>query len=147
MTREDGQQLFTAFFSVFDGLWNMRMKAQQICRNRRTASITLPNGARRVLFGQKLSPSVVLNTTVQGSAAVGMKYGLIEAGRQNLDEYLGAVVHDEAVSCVPDDIALEYGLELQRALIKGMQKVVSNVPIKAELKRMPDGSMPTAWQP
>ena len=141
ITLEEAEELFTRFFTAFQGLLQMRQKAYAISRNRRVAVITLPNGSRRVLAGRLNDPPHILNTPVQGTAAVGMKYGLILAEQQGLDKYIGAVVHDETVSCVPDNEAEEYGQEMSQCLIKGMEKVVNKCPIKTETK-VGDG-----WQP
>jgi DNA polymerase I-like protein with 3'-5' exonuclease and polymerase domains len=145
MEFDEAVSMFQAFFRAFQGLWNMRQKAYAICRTRNSAVITLPNGARRVLAGRSMTPSIILNTPVQGTAAVGMKLGLIEAGKKHLDIYLGAVVHDEAVACVPDDIAEPYARAMQDCLVRGMQSVVHNCPIKAEIARNKDGSLPNVW--
>ena len=105
-----------------------------VSKNRRVTVITLPLGGRRVLVGAKNSGPTILNTPVQGSAAVGMKLGLIEAGRRGLDEYLGAVVHDETVSCAPAKIAKDYGREMQECLEAGMRRILKNCPVKTEAK-------------
>jgi len=147
MTQDDALEMFRAFFAAFTGLWDMRCKAYALCRNNRVLSITLPNGARRVLVGAKKSPTVVLNTPVQGTAAVGMKLGLIEAHKRGLSKYIGAVVHDEAVSTVPANEAEEYAKEMQDALITGMSTVVGGVKILAEIARNPDKSLPDIWLP
>lgn len=145
ITEEEAIQLFKAFFTTFQGLWAIRQKAAALCRTRRSCVITLPNGARRVLAGRTMAPTVILNTPVQGTAAVGMKLGLIEAGRRGLDKYIGAVVHDEAVACVPDAEAKEYALEMQDALVTGMASVVKNCPVKAEIAYDKDGQLPNVW--
>jgi DNA polymerase-1 len=151
MTEEEAMQLFKAFFEAFQGLWEMRCRANAMVRTRQVAVITLPNGSRRVLAGRKFTPPTILNTQVQGTAAVGMKLGLIEAYKQGLGKYMGAVVHDEAVSVVPDNEAKEYALELQTALVKGMKYVVKNCPVKAEIayekdaNGKPTGELPKVW--
>jgi DNA polymerase-1 len=145
ITYDEAVEMFASFFSTFDGLAVMRKKAYAYVKNHRGAVITLPNGARRVLFGAKFSPQIILNTPVQGTASVGMKLGLIEAERRGLDRYLGAVVHDEAVACVPDSEAEEYAAEMQDSLVCGMQQVVKNCRVKAEIARNPDGSLPNVW--
>ncbi len=141
ITEEEAEQLFTRFFTAFQGLLQMRQKAYAISRNRRVAVITLPNGARRVLAGRLNAPPNILNTPVQGTAAVGMKYGLILAEKQGLDRYLGAVVHDEGVACVPDKEAEEYAKEFGDCLIKGMERVITKCPVKVEAK------IGDVWQP
>jgi DNA polymerase I-like protein with 3'-5' exonuclease and polymerase domains len=145
MTEGEAIELFHAFFAAFQGLWNMRQKAYAISRTRRVVVITLPNSSRRVLVGPSNRPTIILNTPVQGSAAVGMKLGLIDAYKHGLDQYVGAVVHDESVSCVPDSDAEDYAHEMQASLMRGMQTVVQNAPVKAEIARMPDGTLPNWW--
>lgn len=147
MSEQEALELFRAFFEAFSGLWNMRQHAYALCRHKRVAVITLPNGARRVLAGNSLRPTIVLNTPVQGTAAVGMKYGLIEAHYRGLSKYLGAVVHDETVSAVPVNEAEDYAREMQDALVFGMKKVVKNVSVRAEIARLEDGSLPDYWLP
>lgn len=140
ITFQEAEDVFERFFSLFQGLFQMRQKAYYLARNRRVTTITLPNGARRVLAGKSNRPSVILNTPVQGSAAVGLKYGLIEAGKQGLDTYLGAVVHDETVSCVPSREAKDFTEAMSKCMITGMERVVTNCPIKVEAK------VGTHWQ-
>jgi DNA polymerase-1 len=145
MTEQEAVELFREFFKAFQGLWAMRQKAYAISRNRRVVVVTLPNGARRVLAGRENRPTIILNTPVQGSAAVGMKLGLIEAYHQDLDTYIGAVVHDEAVSCVPDKYADDYAHTMQASLIKGMQSIVQNCKVRAEIAREKNGDLPFYW--
>jgi len=145
LTMDEAGALFKAFFEAFQGLWNIRCKAYAITKSRRLAVITLPNGARRVLAGAKFTPSTIINTMVQGSAAVGMKLGLIEAGKHGLDEYMGAVVHDEAVCCVPQEIAKDFAIELQNCLVTGMKTVVPNCAVKAEIAYDSTGELPDVW--
>jgi DNA polymerase I-like protein with 3'-5' exonuclease and polymerase domains len=72
----------------------------------------------------QISPTVLLNTKVQGNAAAGIKFGILEAKRRGLDTRLGATVHDELIGVVEDKWAAEYGRELQESMIVGMGKVV-----------------------
>ncbi len=141
ITEEEAEDLFVRFFTAFSGLRQMRQKAYAINRNRRVAVITLPNGARRILAGRTNSPPHILNTPVQGTAAVGLKYGLIYALERGLDKYLGAVVHDETVSCVPDREAEDYAQEMSECLVRGMEQVVTKCPVKTEVK------IGEVWQP
>lgn len=137
LTMEQAERVFRQFFTTFEGLRSTRQKAQAAVRDRSSLVIKLPGGARRLLFGDKLSPQVVLNTTVQGTAAIGLKYGLAEAGRRGLDRYIGAVVHDEIVASVPDFMAKEFAAELSESMILGMSNVVA-CPITTEAKIGPN---------
>jgi len=134
ITFEEAQDIFYRFFQSFPGLLAMRKKAYAISKNRKIVTITLPLGAKRVLVGPRNSGPTILNTPIQGACAVGMKLGLIEAGKRGLDQWMGAVVHDESVSCVPENIATEYGHEMQECLESGMRKVISHVTVKTEAK-------------
>lgn len=133
LTMEQAEQVFQRFFATFKGLRATRQKAQAMVQDRSFLTIKLPGGARRTLFKDKLNPQVILNTTVQGTAAIGLKYGLVEAKRRGLDIYLGAAVHDELVASVPEAIAPEYGAELAEAMVFGMSKVI-NCPVTTETK-------------
>lgn len=133
LTIDECKQLFVRFFDKFQGLAAMRKKAFAMSENQRIVSITLPNTAKRVLLGRKLSPTVILNTTVQGSAAIGMKNAIIEADRRRLP-YLGATVHDELVAVVPNAEVAEYSKELEEAMIVGMEQTMPGMITKVEVK-------------
>lgn len=124
-------ELEKAFFNTFIGLKNMRQKARDFARNRsQVAKIRLPNGLRRILTGQNKRASVILNTMVQGTAAVGLKRGIIEADKRGLISTtyggVGAPVHDELVAWVEDKVAPEYSAELCEAMRVGMQTVIKS---------------------
>ena len=128
--------LVMAFFDRFRGLKTARQRAHNIANTGRPFTLNLPTGMRRVLTpGVDLTATRILNNIVQGAAAAGLKYGLIEAKKAGLVSYLGATVHDENVAAVPSEFAEEYGIELSRAMIKGMERVCENVPVKVEVKR------------
>jgi DNA polymerase-1 len=122
------------FFTTYQGLAKMRSKAQYMAQNQRVVIVRLPNGLRRVLFGQTKRASTILNTMIQGTAAVGLKKSIIEADKRGLVErYLGAPIHDELVSIVPDNEAIEYSKELSDAMVFGMHEVM-NGTVRVEAK-------------
>lgn len=122
------------FFETFTGLREARAKAHRLAARPGPAIIRLPNGLRRILAGRNKRASTILNTMVQGSAAIGIKYGILEAGRRGLvDGYMGAQVHDELVCAVPDNMAEEYAKELEESMILGMSKVLPGI-VKVETK-------------
>ena len=121
------------FFATFGGLRLMREHAERLSQKFGPVFIKLPNGARRILVGWNKKSTTILNTMVQGTAAVGIKYGMLEADKQGLTKYLGGQVHDELVSVVPHKEAKEYGKEMQEAMIKGMHRVLP-ITVKAETK-------------
>jgi len=130
---DEAAEYVQKFFSTFAGLKVMREKAELKSQQYRPTIIRLPNGARRILVGYNKRSTTILNTMVQGTAAVGIKYGMLEAHKAGLTKYMGGQVHDEIVSAVPTKEAKEYGEEMKKALIKGMKKVLPTT-VKAEVK-------------
>lgn len=144
LTTDQSVELTNTFFSRFTGLAAMKKKAENLAyqkrRERSVVQIRLPNSNRRILVGPSVRSTVILNTIVQGTAAVGIKHGIIEAGHRGLvDQGLGSTVHDELVAAVPNKLAKEYSMELQESMIVGMKKVV-DVVVKV------DTSIGDNWQ-
>jgi len=134
---DDARDIFTNFFVAFEGLREMRNKAYAMSKNRNVVSIRLPNSGKRVLVGRNITPTRILNTVVQGSAAVGLKYALIEANKMGLTKYIGATVHDEIVAAVPEVEVEEYSKNLELAMIKGMNRAFPNMKVLVEVKHGP----------
>ncbi len=139
ITYDESSELVFKFFSKFTGLHAMKKKAERLAMKPGPAFIRLPNSNRRILIGQNKRSTVILNTMVQGTAAVGLKYGIIEAGRRGLMEYVGATVHDELVAAVPHKMSREFGRELQEAMVVGMKKAI-DITVRAEV------SIGKVWQ-
>ena len=133
ITEEDAGKYVYQFFSTFAGLRAMREHAERLSQKYGPVFIRLPNGSRRILVGYNKKSTTILNTMVQGSAAVGIKHGILEVDKAGLTKYLGGQVHDELVSAVPTKEAKEYGEEMRLAMLKGMKQVVSSI-VKAEVK-------------
>ncbi len=134
ITLAEGRELIQLFFQRFRGLLADRQRAYDMSQSgRRMAEVRLASGFRRLLVGGKLKPTTLLNTRVQGTAAIGLKMALLHAQRAGLGMYLGAPVHDELVASVPTEWAEEYGRELSNCMVKGMQTWVP-VPIRTEMK-------------
>jgi len=132
MTMNQADQLTNSFFGRFKGLARMKSKAEAIARKPGPAFIRLPNSCRRILVGPSKRSTVILNTMVQGTAAVGIKYGLLECGRRGLvDQGLGSTVHDELVAAVPTKYAKDFSNEMQEAMIVGMRQAV-DVTVKVD---------------
>lgn len=137
----DAREIFSRFFVAFEGLREMRNKAYAMAKNRRVVTIRLPNSSKRVLVGGKITPTRILNTVVQGTAAIGIKYALLEADKMGLTKYLGATVHDELVAAVPNNEVEAYKKDLEQAMINGMKRIFPNMKVLVEVK---DGKY---WQP
>ena len=131
ITYDEASELVFKFFSKYTGLHAMKKKAERMAQRPGPAFIRLPNSNRRILVGQSKRSTVILNTIVQGSAAVGLKYGMLEAAKRGLMKYVGAQVHDELVAAVPKKMAKEFGKELAEAMQVGMQRVIDTT-VKTE---------------
>ena len=134
MTEKESWEVFRAFFDTYKGLKRTRNWAEQWVRKHSYYNAVMPYGLRRLLYEDTLTSTRILNTMVQGTAACGLKFALLECRKRGLDEYLCATVHDELVACVPDRYADKYAEDLRNAMIDGMSLVVPNVRIEAEYK-------------
>jgi DNA polymerase I-like protein with 3'-5' exonuclease and polymerase domains len=134
ITEEEAGKYVTQFFATFSGLRAMREYAENLSRKYGPVFIRLPNGSRRMLVGWNKKSTTILNTMVQGTAAVGIKYGMLEADAQGLTKYLGGQIHDELLATVPMKEAKEYGRELEQAMVKGMKRILTSSLVKAEVK-------------
>lgn len=139
ITYEEAANMVFMFFSRFSGLHAIRKQAERRAKQPGPMIIRLPNTTRRILVGYTKRTAVILNTMVQGTAAVGLKAGIIEADKRGLTEYLGATVHDELVACVPNRFAKSYSKELAKAMIDGMKSVM-DITVKAGI------SIGDVWQ-
>lgn len=133
LTFADCENIFHRFLSTFRGIDLMRKKAQVSARSGRPVTLFMASGLRRVLFGNSLTSTRILNTLVQGNAAAGLKFALPECKRRGLDKYLSITVHDELVSVVPDAEAKDYAVELEEAMIAGMKQMMA-VPVSVKMK-------------
>lgn len=130
------KEVVAKFFITFKGIYAMKQRAIKMANQPGAVTIRMPNGFRRVLIGQDKTLTRILNTSVQGSAAVGLKYALIEADRRGLSQYLCATVHDEIVAAVPDAVADDYKHELSESMIAGMHKFMdTTVVVEAKVDK------------
>lgn len=131
------QQIYVDFFTQFKGLKALRNKAIAMAENahanRSIVSIRMPNGLRRILVGYEIKPTVILNNTVQGYAAVLLKQGILNAADAGLTPYMCAQVHDEIVGFAPDKIAEDVRVGFRDAMLAGARKYLS-VPVDVEAK-------------
>lgn len=132
---DEAMRLFNAFFTAFDGLARMRAQAYAMAKNKRVVPITLPNSGKRLLVGRTLSATRILNTMVQGSASVGLKYSLLLAHERGLTKYIGAQVHDEIVAAVPTSEADDFMHELSDVMVEGMMQAFPQMYVKVEAKK------------
>lgn len=133
------QKIFKDFFTAYPGMRDLKKAATNMCYSHRNSGrpleLRLPTGLKRLLVGWKIKPSILMNTMIQGGAAAGMKFALLEAHRRGLTDYLSAAVHDELVAAwVPNKMADEYGHELVEVLNFGLSQVMEDVPSEAVYK-------------
>lgn len=124
VSRAEVQDIFSRYFTRFQGAWRMRERAQSIAHTQDQYWLEMPNGLKRLLVGNSLKSTVILNNTVQGTAGVGLKYALIDLVESGWYRYLGSTVHDEIILVVPEGQADEAAIELEAAMLRGMAKVI-----------------------
>ena len=134
LTLLEAEKFVGMYMDTFRGVQMARSKAYKAARSGGPIVIRLPTGIRRVLVGRMLSPTRILNTSVQGTAACGMKMAIMECHRRGIDEYLSATVHDELVGTPPWAERDDFAHELAEAMITGMNSAVPNFPIEVEVK-------------
>jgi DNA polymerase I-like protein with 3'-5' exonuclease and polymerase domains len=153
MSLNEATYIHYNFFELFPGLKMMRDRSYELAR-KRSHTIELPTGLRRNLIrvqgdlkevdkdGDPLTPQRLMNTEIQGTAAIGLKSGLLELATRpyrngSLADLLVAVIHDEVLAVVPEDDAEIVAPQMQDALVVGMHKIVNRgkykVPIVAEV--------------
>ncbi len=129
--------IFDNFFREYPGMKRLKdyatKRSRQHQRTKEPVVLTLPTGLKRVLIGWKASPSRIMNTLIQGGAAAGLKFAILECHSRGLTDYLCAAVHDELVACVPDKMVEEYKNELQESMIFGMKEIM-DIPAPAVAK-------------
>ena len=133
MTKDEAYEIFTKFFNTFDGLRRMRERAFAM-KGRRVVTIRFPNSSKRVLVGYNVTPTRILNTAVQGPAAIGMKYALLEAKKNGIMKYIGSTVHDELVAAVPDSEWEEVAALMEKSMVDGMHRAFPNMFVKVKVK-------------
>jgi DNA polymerase-1 len=125
----DAQMQVRNFFNRFTGLKRLREQARKQAQRKNAVIVRLPTGHRRILAGWQKRPQTILNTMIQGTAAAGMKLGMIEAHKRGLFKYIGAQFHDELDSTVPEAEAEEFAAEVVDSMVQGMTTVVEDVPV------------------
>ena len=138
ITDEDAIRLKDQFFKRFPGLLRMRKQAYAMASDSYPVTIEFPTGMRRVVSGQKLIGTTLLNTKVQGTAAAGMKFAIKLAWQRGLLKPgfgIGATVHDELVACIPTGYTEEYKQSLASVMLDGMKQVpeLQDAPIKVNV--------------
>lgn len=126
--RDDAQDAMDRFFERFSAIKSLREKAEFRCATRRAVPITYPTGLKRVLIGESLKPTVLLNNLVQGTAAAGLKMALVRMKDSGVIDHVVAVVHDEVVfSAKPDEIE-DVRTLVDDCMLEGMLDALAEMP-------------------
>lgn len=135
MSLTEARQLMDWYLARYPGIARMREQAFRMA-DRGSVTLNFPTGLRRVMVGPEVTPTRILNNVVQGTAAAGMKYAMLELMKRGMvHSYLGGTVHDELVCNVPIDEADEYQEELKDAMVVGMTRAIRGIPTRAGIKR------------
>lgn len=134
MSLQEARTFVDEYLRLYEGIDRMRNAAFRQAE-RGTAELNFPTGLRRVLVGPEVTPTRIVNNIVQGTAAAGLKYGLLEMwDRGMVRGYLGATVHDENVACVPKRIAPDYKAQMEEAMVLGMNQAITGIPTRVHAK-------------
>jgi DNA polymerase I-like protein with 3'-5' exonuclease and polymerase domains len=134
ITLPEARQFVDQYLRRYAGITRMRQQAFRMADSG-VVKLVFPAGLRRVMVGPEVTPTRILNNVVQGTAAAGMKYAMVELYDRGLVHgYLGSTVHDELVACVPVDEADTYSHELRECMLVGMARAISGIPTRVSLK-------------
>jgi DNA polymerase-1 len=122
---EEATKLYLEFSRLFPKFHAFREAAKQKCAYSNAIKLQMPSGLVRLLVHDSLKYTTFLNTSVQGSAAAGLKNGLKMIIEEGLDIYLAAAVHDELVLVVPTAEAAETGEKIAYFMRKGMIEMLA----------------------
>ena len=90
--------------------------------------VHLPHGHRRAFQPGDATHTKWLNTTVQGSAAIGFKEALLEMDKRGLIYHIGGLVHDEFVATgVPEEHGEEFAMEMDECMVVGMERLMEDI--------------------
>lgn len=134
LSRADALQAISAFFAAFPRASKYISTMRSTVTTKKSVTLRIPSGPRRVLTKYhadprfNVTPSRVINTLVQGTAASGLKRALSILRDQREGKYIRAVVHDEIVAECPEREAREVEEAIKFAMIHGMEEIIGVQP-------------------
>lgn len=128
VTHDEMEQAYNRYFERFPGINAMRNSAIRKANSGRPFTFIYPSGLKRVIAGGDLKHTTILNNVVQGTAAFGLKRGMLEMKKAGVAKYLAAVVHDETVTIAPANEIAEVVLEVERCMVTGMEWALADTP-------------------
>lgn len=140
---DEAKEIEQRYFQTYRGIARMKQIARAMSSRGGPVTLTLPTGIKRTLIPAMGNPKVpttkILNTSVQGTAAAGMKYSLINCYKEGLIEYIGVTVHDEIAGDCPEGVAQEVAEGIEKCMVRGMKESVE-CPIKVDVHIQDDWS-------
>jgi DNA polymerase I-like protein with 3'-5' exonuclease and polymerase domains len=132
ITHETAEDVRTKFFAAFPKVKSYINGTWDLVNSNKSAgtsvNVRIPGGPVRSLRENDLTASTVINTLVQGSAAVGLKKALTKICKNGLGKFLCATVHDEVVLDVPVYGASEILKEVEVCMQEGMLETIGVRP-------------------
>jgi DNA polymerase-1 len=122
------RQFFRNFPNASGYIQKKREEADKALVKGYAITLRLPNGPKRSLYGADITASRLVNTMVQGTAAVGLKMGLVECIKANIAQYIVSVVHDEVILDLPRERVEEVQPILEQCMKDGMKSIIGLEP-------------------
>lgn len=143
LTDAEAESVLVAFFAAYPTaqrvVTSVRRRVWQHRTEGRPYKVAIPHGPVRYLYPDaRLSAPVVINTMVQGTAAVGLKRAMRRIWETNPD-WLAATLHDEVVCDVGTDEALHVAETCRRVMEDEMTRLVG-LPVRTSVKIGPTWS-------
>ena len=137
LTRGQIEDAYDRYFDRFTGIKQMRDEAIFMADTRRAVPITYPTGLKRVVAGGELVHTTLLNNSVQGTAAAGLKFSLMKIAEKNLDQYVSVVVHDDVTYTAPVEDIEEIRTEIDKCMLEGMAEALKDItPVAVGVESM-----------
>jgi DNA polymerase-1 len=140
ITEREARKFFNRYLERYPRIDRMRQAAYARA-HRRHVSLTFPTGLRRDLNGAEIRPTILINNSVQGTAAAGIKMSMIEMWRRGMGDYYAAMVHDENVLTASEADANDVAHELEECMIVGMRAALNKLHLDVE--NIPIGCAPS----
>ena len=131
ITRSEITKALNDFKKAYPVYWGFIDQVKSIAStiNLKT-TLPIGNGYERIIYPEagwgSIKYTEMLNTPVQGQAAVLLKHALTEAYQKGMGDYLLVALHDEVVALVPEEGAEDYGRELARIMQNGAENLDIN---------------------
>lgn len=132
LSQEEAKFVLKSFFRNFPQaakyIDEIRLKADYYQDRGLSYTLRLPNGPIRSMYGVDVTASRLVNTLVQGTAAIGIKASMRECLKAGIAQYIVATVHDEIVLDVPSEEAGKISAILEDCMKRGMKSIIGIEP-------------------